>query len=283
MARVCLKLFLAAVLLQLITSCVDFTDFKSSGQYVVKRKTLYVRNAPSSTSLVTATYALGDTILVKSVDKQWAIVALDDGKLGFVSASSVRPIGTEKIQAFYVLDKLTNWKTWYFWVAAVVLVGLWVFIERCSVNFKTYLKTKRGVAIKGLPVTPVVLFVFGIMSGVLYRTWNEAFMLSIQNTFSFSPTNLDAISWVLWVQILVMLIALLFDILAAIFMSGVKWGPLLTLVDFLLGVIICAAAFFLTVSFYIVGIVLLVVFFAGQYTSMVSKNNRRVKLYQRPR
>lgn len=283
MARFLAKLLALVALLQLATSCVDFTDFKSNERYVVNTKHLYVRNAPTPTSLVLATYSKGDTIVAKPTDGKWVMVELNNKTFGFVLLSSITPVDIPRLQIFSVFEKLTDWETWYFWVVAVVLVALWLLVERISVNFKTHLKTKQAISIKGLLVTPVVLFVFGIMSGILYSNWKEAFVVSIQNTFSFSPTNLDVISWVLWVQLLFVLIALLFDLLAAIFKSGVKWGPLLTLVDLILGLVICVASFFITTSLYIVGIVILVVFFASQYTSMVSKNNRRVKLYQRPK
>lgn len=283
MARFLTKLLALVALLQLATSCVDFADFKSNERYVVKTKHLYVRNAPTPTSLVLETYAQGDTIMAKPADGKWLMVELDDKTFGFVLISSIVPVDIHKSQRFFVFEKLIDWKSWHFWAVAVVLVILWLLVERASVNFKTHLKTKQAISIKGLLITPVVLFVFGIMSGVLYSNWQEAFVASIQNTFSFSPTNLDVISWVLWVQLLIVLIALLFDLLGAIFKSGVKWGPLLTLVDLFLGIVICVTTFFITTSLYVVGIVLLVIFFASQYTSMVSKNNRRVKLYQRPK
>lgn len=286
MFRKLLTVIFVFVLYVFQVSCSDLgqiSQFNTNDQYVVKPRTLYVRSAPSTTSLITATYHQGDTLQGKPSDSQWVLLSLPHGAVGFVLSESVEQLGSEALPVFDLFDHLTNWKTWGFWLTSVVLVGLWVALVVCSVNFKNRLKTRHSVSIKGLQVMPVVLFVFGIMGGVLYSTWNEAFISSVQNTFSFSPSNLDAIGWVLWVQILVSLIALLYDILAAIFVSGVQWGAILTLIDFILGLVIWLTAFFLTVALQVVGIVLLVIFFATQYTAIVSKNNRRVKLYQRPK
>ena len=283
MIRIVIRILLVAVFLYITASCVEPGHYQSRERYVVDTKSLFIRSAPSPISEIISSYKHGDTIVALASDKYWVMVKLGS-KTGFVSTDYLKKIEPPKTPAF--LDKvesIANWKSWYFWVIAVAITLFWVFIDEMIIKFKEKLKNKHEISVKGLLITPVVFFVNAIMCGVLYINWKDQLLESLHKGFSLVPENLDIISWVLWIQLLILLIGISLDLLGSIFKSGVAWGILLTLIDLLLGVYIFAVSFYLTISLYYFAIIFLLIFFGSQYISMVYQNSKRTRLYQRPK
>lgn len=283
MIRIIIRILLVAVFLYITASCVEPGHYQTRERYVVDTKSLFIRSAPSPISEIISSYKHGDTIVALASDKYWVMVKRGS-KTGFVSTDYLKKIEPPKTPAF--LDKvesIANWKSWYFWVIAVAITLFWVFIDEMIIKFKEKLKNKHEISVKGLLITPVVFFVNAIMCGVLYINWKDQLLESLHKGFSLVPENLDIISWVLWIQLLILLIGISLDLLGSIFKSGVAWGMLLTLIDLLLGVYIFAVSFYLTISLYYFAIIFLLIFFGSQYISMVYQNSKRTRLYQRPK
>lgn len=283
MIRIIIRILLVAVFLYITASCVEPGHYQSRERYVVDTKSLFIRSAPSPVSEIISSYKQGDTIIALASDKYWVMVKRGS-QTGFVSTDYLKKIEPPKTPT--ILDKIeeiSNWKSWYFWVIAVVITLLWVFIDEMIIKFKEKLKNKHEISVRGLLITPVVFFVNAIMCGVLYINWKDQLLESLHKGFSLVPENLDIISWVLWIQLLILLIGISLDLLGSIFKSGVTWGILLTLIDLLLGVYIFAVSFYLTISLYYFAIIFLLIFFGSQYISMVYQNSKRTRLYQRPK
>jgi len=283
MIRIVIRILLVAVFLYITASCVEPGHYHSRERYVVNTKSLFIRSAPSPVSEIISSYKQGDTIIVLASDKYWVMVKRGS-KTGFVSTDYLKRIEPPKTPI--ILEKvegIANWKSWYFWVIAVAITLLWVFFEEMTIKFKEKIKNKHEISVKGLLITPVVFFANAIMCGVLYINWKDQLLESLHKGFSLVPENLDIISWVLWIQLLILLIGISLDLLGSIFKSGVAWGLLLTLIDLLLGVYIFAVSFYLTISLYYFAIIFLLIFFGSQYISMVYQNSKRTRLYQRPK
>lgn len=283
MIRIVTRILLVAVFLYITASCVEPGHYQSRERYVVDTKSLFIRSAPSPVSEIISSYKQGDTIIALASDKYWVMVKRGS-KTGFVSTDYLKKIEPPKTPI--ILEKvedIANWKSWYFWVIAVAITLFWVFIDEMIIKFKEKLKNKHEISVKGLLITPVVFFVNAIMCGVLYINWKDQLLESLHKGFSLVPENLDIISWVLWIQLLILLVGISLDLLGSIFRSGVVWGILLTLIDLLLGVYIFAASFYLTISLYYFAIIFLLIFFGSQYISMVYQNSKRTRLYQRPK
>lgn len=283
MIRIVIRILLVAVFLYITASCVEPGHYQSRERYVVDTKSLFIRSAPSPVSEIISSYKQGDTIIALASDKYWVMVKRGS-KTGFVSTDYLKKIEPPKTPI--ILEKvegIANWKSWYFWVIAVAITLLWVFIDEMTIKFKEKLKNKHEISVKGLLITPVVFFVNAIMCGVLYINWKDQLLESLHKGFSLVPENLDIISWVLWIQLLILLIGISLDLLGSIFKSGVAWGLLLTFIDLLLGVYIFAVSFYLTISLYYFAIIFLLIFFGSQYISMVYQNSKRTRLYQRPK
>ncbi|HOZ14911.1 MAG TPA: SH3 domain-containing protein [Tenuifilaceae bacterium] len=283
MIRIVIRILLVAVFLYITASCVEPGHYQTRERYVVDSKSLFIRSAPSPISEIISSYKQGDTIVALASDKYWVMVKRGS-KTGFVSTDYLKKIEPPKTPI--ILEKvegIANWKSWYFWVIALAITLLWVFIDEMTIKFKEKLKNKHEISVKGLLITPVVFFVNAIMCGVLYINWKDQLLESLHKGFSLVPENLDIISWVLWIQLLILLIGISLDLLGSIFKSGVAWGMLLTLIDLLLGVYIFAVSFYLTISLYYFAIIFLLIFFGSQYISMVYQNSKRTRLYQRPK
>lgn len=283
MFRIIIRILLVAVFLYITASCVEPGHYQSRERYVVDTKSLFIRSAPSPVSEIISSYRQGDTIIALASDKYWVMVKLGS-KTGFVSTDYLKKVDAPKTPIILKkVEGIANWKSWYFWVIAVVITLLWVFLEEMTIKFKEKIKNKHEISVKGLLITPVVFFANAIMCGVLYINWKDQLLESLHKGFSLVPENLDIISWVLWIQFLILLIGISLDLLGSIFKSGVAWGILLTLIDLLLGVYIFAVSFYLTISLYYFAIIFLLIFFGSQYISMVYQNSKRTRLYQRPK
>ncbi len=283
MIRIVIRILLVAVFLYITASCVEPGHYQSRERYVVDTKSLFIRSAPSPVSEIISSYKQGDTIIALASDNYWVMVKRGS-KTGFVSTDYLKKIEPPKTpKILEKVERIANWKSWYFWVIAVAITLLWVFIDEMTIKFKEKLKNKHEISVKGLLITPVVFFVNAIMCGVLYINWKAQLLESLHKGFSLVPENLDIISWVLWIQLLILLIGISLDLLGSIFKSGVTWGILLTLIDLLLGVYIFAVSFYLTISLYYFAIIFLLIFFGSQYISMVYQNSKRTRLYQRPK
>ncbi len=283
MIRIIIRILLVAAFLYVTASCVEPGHYQTRERYVVTAKSLFIRSAPSPISEILSSYKLGDTIVAIAADEYWIMVDYGSKK-GFVSTDYLNKI--EAPQAPILLKNIemaANWKAWYFWVIAIVTTMLWLLIDEMVIKLKEKLKNQHGIVVKGLLITPVVFFVNAIMCGVLYINWKDQFIESLHKGFSIIPENLDIISWVLWIQLLILLIGISLDLLGSIFKSGVTWGTLLTIIDILLGAYIFAVSFYLTISLYFFAIIFLLIFFGSQYISMVYKNSKRTKAYQRPK
>lgn len=283
MARIAIRLLLVAVLLYVTASCVEPGHYQSRERYVVDTKSLFVRSAPSPVSEIISSYRQGDTIVALASDKYWVMVK-QGSKTGFVSTDYLKRIAPPETPAILRnVERAANWKAWYFWAIAVAATFLWVFIDELVIKLKATLRNRHGISVRGLLISPVVFFAGAIMCGVLYINWKDQLLEGLGRGFSVIPENPDIISWVLWAQLLALLVGISLDLLGSIFKSGVVWGILLTLVDLMLGLYTFAVSFYLTVSLYYFAIIFLLIFFGSQYISMVYQNSRRTRLYQKPR
>lgn len=281
MFRIIIRILLVAAFLYVTASCVEPGHYQTRERYIVDTKSLFIRSAPSPISEIISSYKQGDTIVALASDKYWVMIKRGS-KTGFVSTDYLKKIEPPKTpEILNKVEAVANWESWYFWVIAVVITLFWVFIDEMIIKFKEKLKNKREISVKGLLITPVVFFVNAIMCGVLYINWKDQLLESLHKGFSLVPENLDIISWVLWIQLLILLIGISLDLLGSIFKSGVAWGALLTLIDLLLGGYIFAVSFYLTISLYYFAIIFLLIFFGSQYISMVYQNSKRTRLYQR--
>ncbi|MGE0078894.1 MAG: SH3 domain-containing protein [Bacteroidales bacterium] len=283
MFRIIIRILLVAVFLYITASCVEPGHYQTRERYVVNTKSLYIRSSPSPISEIISSFKQGDTIVALASDKYWVMVRFGS-KTGFVSTDYLNKINAPSTPILLEkVESVANWKAWYFWVIAIATTLFWVFIEELTIKFKQKLKNKHEISVKGLLISPVVFFADAIMCGVLYLNWKDQFVDSLQNGFTLVPENLDIISWVLWAQLLILLIGVSLDLLGSIFKSGVVWGLILTLIDLLLGIYIFAVSFYLTISLYYFAIIFLLIFFGSQYISMVYQNSKRTRLYQRPK
>ncbi|MGD9978311.1 MAG: SH3 domain-containing protein [Bacteroidales bacterium] len=283
MIRPAIRILLVILFLYFTASCVEPEHYHTQERYVVNAKSLFVRSAPSPISEIISSYKQGDTIIALASDDYWVMVKLGS-KTGFLSTDYLKRIEAPKTpEPLETMEKLANWKSWAFWVISLAIMALWTFLDGLTIKFKQNIKTRKGIAVKGLLVTPVVFFVSAIMCGILYINFKDLFLESLNSGISLIPENLDTISWVLWILLLALLIGFLLDLLGSIFKSGIVWGSILTLLDLLLGIYIFTASFFLTVSLYFYAIVFLLIFFGSQYISMVYQNSKRSRLYHRPR
>ena len=276
MTRRTLHFIYTLLLITLCAACDNLLEFSSSGRYVVTAQHLYVRSAPSPTSVVLRTYSHGDTITAKQSDTNWLIVNAD-GATGFVPSSSIKPLETPSHQGFIIFDNINNWHSWIYWAVLATALVLWWLCERINMQIRKRIGAQGMV--RRLPLIPVVLFVCGCLCGVLYHNWHDQLIDSLQSLLSLTPTQSDVMGWLLWAQVLVALITLLIDLLASIFKSGVKGGLLLTLADLLLGLMVFTTALLLTTTFYLVGLAIAIVLFAARYIRMVSRNTQQHPRY----
>ncbi len=279
MTRRPLQIIYPLLLLILCAACDNQFEFRSSGRYVVISQNLYVRSAPSPTSVVLRTYSQGDTITAKPSDSNWLIVNTDDAT-GFVPSNSIKPLETASHQGFIAFDNINNWHTATYWIILTSALALCWLCERLNMQIRKRIGSQGMV--RRLPLIPVVLFVCGGLCGVLYHNWHNQLIDSLQSLLSFTPTQSDVMGWLLWAQVLVALITLLIDLLASIFKSGVKWGLLLTLSDLLLGLMVFASALLLTTPFYLIGLAIAIVLFAARYIRMVSRSTQQHPRYVPP-
>lgn len=266
-------------LLLLCSACGHLFELNMSGSYVVTAQRLYVRSAPTPTSVVLRTYNQGDTLVARPSDEHWMLVAIDGSADGYVPRSSVKGVEEHSGRLFAALDGLADWRRWPFWAALTLMVGLWLLLERLSVRWCERITAGEEVLVRRVPLTPAVLFVCGLLCGLLYRAQHEQMVIGLQGLLSLSPDQLDAMGWTLWVQVLVAIVALLIDLLGSIFKSGVRWGMSITLLDLLLAMAMFATALLLGMGLYLVGAALAVALFGLRYIRLVVRSCRQQPRY----
>ena len=269
-------------LLLICSACGSLFEFNTSGSYVVTAQQLYVRGAPTPTSVVLRSYSQGDTLVARPSDEHWVMVDVGEGIVGFVPRGSVSSVEMRSSELFAALDGLADWHRWPFWAVLAVLAALWMLLERVNMRWCERVTADAAVLVRRMPLMPAVLSVCGVLCGALYRNWYEQVVGSLQGLLSLSPTQLDIIGWVLWMQVLVAIVALLIDLLSSIFKSGVRWGMSIVLLDLLLALAMFSTTLLLSIALYVIGMVLAVVVFAARYIRMVSRNSRQQPRYIPP-
>lgn len=266
-------------LLLLCSACGHILELNMSGRYVVTAQRLYVRSAPSPTSLVLRTYNQGDTLVARPSDEHWMLVDIDGSADGFVPRSSVKSAEGHSGRIFAILDGLADWRRWPFWAALTLMVGLWLMFERLSVRCCERITAGAEVLVRRVPLIPAVLFACGLLCGLLYRAQHELMVIGLQGLLSLSPDQLDAMGWTLWVQVLVAIVALLIDLLGSIFKSGVRWGICIALLDLLLAMAMFATALLFAMGLYLVGAALAVALFGLRYIRLALRSCRQQPRY----
>lgn len=254
-----------------LSSCIKPKNFRMRNRYVVSSNVLRIRSAPSTSSKVLSYYHNGDTVIANSTHGNWIGVRVK-GQNGFVSVSYLTPIEQQPTpKSFRFLEDLTDWTEWYFWPATFLLLMLWLTLSNLSLKLKQHLVRRKGVPLRSLLFAPVVFFVNGVLTAVLYINWKDQVILSIQNSLQFYPDTNNLITWVIWVELLILLLAVFIDLLGNIIVSGSMWGILVSAIDLTTSSFILITSYFLTLSLYYYAIVFLILFFGSIYVINVNR------------
>lgn len=275
-------IFLLAFIAISVTSCVEPGNFRTRDRYVVNTGVLLVREAPSTSSKIIGRFKSGDTLVASEQQGYWIMVR-KSGISGFVATEYLKPINPmDTPPTLSLLEGLANWKSWEFWVIAIVLVTLWLSSSSWINSIKNKLSVKFDLPVKSLLITPVVLFVNGVLTGLLYIFWKDQVIEGVSKGFQFLPDESNLIDFVIWIQLSLIILSLVIDLLGSIFKDGVSWGIALTFLDLIGSIITFATALFLTVSLSFYAIVFLIVVFATKYIITVYQNSNRKSGYTRP-
>jgi hypothetical protein len=264
--------YLISVLL--LASCTKPNQYLARERYIVATNNLNVRIDPTRLSRTIGTLEKGDTIIALASDKFWVMVKVGD-QTGFVSneyLKKLKPIAAPKLVSF--IERNSNWKGWSFWIISILLITLWVISELGLMRYENRLRNQLRINVKKVSVAPLVFFVAGILTAVLYLHWKDQVIESLFHKSSFLPRGLGNIAWIIWLQFFTIVLGMIVDFIGSIYRSGIKYGQLTFLMEQGINLIIFTTSFFLTLSLYIAAIVFLVLFFAILYTIIVTENSK---------
>ncbi|NVO09384.1 MAG: SH3 domain-containing protein [Bacteroidales bacterium] len=258
----------------MLASCTKPNQYFAKERYIVTTNTLNIRIDPTQLSKNIGTLKKGDIITALASDKYWVMVKVGD-QTGFVSIEYVKkidPISAPKIVSF--IERNADWVKWPFWVISILLITIWIISELGLMRYENRLKIKFGINAKKISVSPLIFFVTGILTAILYLYWKDQIIESLFNRFSFLPRGMGSIAWIIWILYLTLLLGMIVDFSGSIYRSGIKFGPLTFLMELGINLIIFLTTFFLVISLFLIAIIFLIVFFAVLYTIVVTENSK---------
>jgi hypothetical protein len=267
-------IFLYLLLILVLASCTKPNQNYARDRYIVTSKNLNIRIDPTQLSKTIGTLSKGDTIIALASDRYWVMVKIDD-QTGFVSSEYLKKLSPIAAPKFVnLVERNADWKLWQFWLISVMLIALWISAELGLVKYENRLKKSLGIGAKKVSVAPLIFFVAGIMTGVLYLFWKDQVIESIFVNLTFLPKGMGSIAWIIWIQCLSIVLAMIIDFIGSIYRSGLKYGHVIFLIEQGINLVIFSATFFLTISMFVAAIVFLVIFFAILYTIIVTENSK---------
>lgn len=269
------SIYIYLLLFLALASCTRPNQYYARERYIVTSNNLNIRIDPTQLSVTIGTLTKGDTIIALASDKYWIMVKVND-QTGFVSNEYLKklsPISAPKLIKF--IEQNADWRKWQFWGIAIALVALWILTELGLLRYENQLK-HIGVTSKNISVAPLVFFVSGILTAVLYLTWKDQVIDSLFYNFTILPRGMGNMVWIIWIQALAILIAMTIDLIGSLYKSGFKYGLIVFSLEQLTNLTIFLTAYFLTIALYVAAIVFLVIFFTMLYITIVSLNSRNI-------
>lgn len=269
------SIYIYLLLFLALASCTRPNQYYARERYIVTSNNLNIRIDPTQLSVTIGTLTKGDTIIALASDKYWIMVKVND-QTGFVSNEYLKklsPISAPKLIKF--IEQNADWGKWQFWGIAIALVSLWILTELGLLRYENQLK-HIGVTSKNISIAPLVFFVSGILTAVLYLTWKDQVIDSLFYNFTILPRGMGNMVWIIWIQALAILIAMAIDLIGSLYKSGFKYGLIVFSLEQLTNLTIFLTAYFLTIALYVAAIVFLVIFFTMLYITIVSLNSRNV-------
>lgn len=269
-------LLFICLFIPILNSCIKPGQNNIKERYIVTSRNLNIRSDPSQLSRIIGTLSKGDTIIALASDKYWIMITFGD-QSGFISNAflqKLKPLPVPPIFTF--IDSHSNWKTLRFWVVTIILVILWILISTGVTRYENYLKRMKGISTKGISISPLIFFVSGILTAVLYLFWKEQVIEYLFYHFSFIPHKMGIVAWTIWGQILALLSAMAIDAIGSIYKSGLIYGFLTFLIEQIENLAILTTTLFLTISLFLFAIIVLTIFFTMQYISMVTENQKSI-------
>jgi hypothetical protein len=257
-----------------LASCTKPNQYAARERFIVTSTNLNIRIDPTQLSRPIGTLSKGDTIVALAADKYWVLVKVGD-QTGFVSSEylkKLKPMEAPKFISF--VERNANWKTWSFWPIAIFLIALWVISELWLMRYENNLKRRFNVHAKNISISPLVFFAAGIITAVLYLYWKDEVIEALFYHFSIIPRGMGNIAWIIWIQYVTILIGLIVDFIGSIYRSGIKYGHVTFLMELGINIIILITSFFLTLSLFVLAIVILILLFAVLYTIIVTENSK---------
>lgn len=268
------NIFWVFLLVFLFTSC-GKPIHNAKERYVVTSKNLNIRIDPTSLSRTIGTLAKGDTITALAADKYWIMVKVGN-QTGFVSNEYLKKLGPVTLPKILKIVELNaDWKVWQFWMISVLLIILWITSELGLMRYESHLKSTYKVEVKKISVTPLIIFVTAVISGVLYLYWKEQIIESLFHDVSIFPKGgMGSIAWIIWIQCFVVIVGMIIDYIGSLYRSGVKYGHITFLMEQVINLLIFTVTFYLTISAFVASIIFLVIFFSILYTLIVTENSK---------
>lgn len=274
MVRANYRLLFYLLSILLLASCTKPNQYFARERYIVTTSNLNVRIDPTRLSRNIGTLTKGDTIIALASDKYWIMVRVGD-QTGFVSNEYIRKLKPVAIPALFTfIEQKANWKEWSFWLISIILIALWVISELKLMRYEHRLKNQLKIDLKKISISPLVFFVAGILTAVLYLHWKDQVIESLFHKTSFLPSGMGNIAWIIWLQFFAIILGMVIDFIGSIYRSGIRYGHVTFLMEQGINLIIFTTAFFLTLSLYVAAIAFLVLFFAILYTIIVTENSK---------
>ena len=270
------RVLLYLLLILLLGSCTKPNQYYARERYIVTSKDLNIRIDPTQLSKSIGTLTKGDTIIALASDSHWIMVTVGD-QTGFVSNEYIKKIGPLATpKAILFIERNADWGKWSFWAIAVILISLWILSGLGLMRYENRIKKNFGVNTKSISVSPLVFFVAGILTAVLYLYSKDEVIEALFYKFSFLPRGLGNIAWIIWIQGLSIVLGVIVDFIGTIYQSGIKHGYVTFLMEQGINLIIFSTSIFLTLSLFVVAIVFLIVLFAILYTISVTENSKSI-------
>ena len=269
-----IRLVISFLVVLFLSSCSKPTQYFAKDRYTVTSNNLNIRTDPTKLSKTIGSLSKGDTIVALASDNYWIMVKVGD-QTGFIAKEYLRklsPITTPKSISF--IERSANWKVWQFWIISIFLIGLWVISEIGLMKYEVHLKRKYGINGKNISVSPLIFFVTGILTGIIYLYWKDQVVESLFYKFSILPRGMGSIAWIIWIQCVLILTGMIIDFIGSIYRSGIRYGHITYILEQLTNAIIFTTCFFLTISVFVIAIIILLIFFTILYTFIVTENSK---------
>ncbi len=268
-----IRLLFSFITLVLFCSCTKPERNNTRERYVVTSRNLNIRSDPSKLSRAIGSLSRGDTIVALASDKYWIMIR-NGNQTGFISNEFMKKIEPYPTPfPFSFIDHNSDWHSWRFWAITMLFLALWTLSAIGISRYENYLRKENGIKIKNLSISPIVFFVAGILTGVLYLFWKDQLIESIYHKFSFNPIGKEAILMVLLGQGIFVLTGLIIDLIGNLIKSGRYYGSILFLLYLLENMIIFFTTLYFTISVFLLAIIVLTIFFAIQYIALASQKD----------